>query len=230
MKNKNNIIPVSILTLIICAQMVMVPMAMAAGATLYGPIPCDNVDTAKFLITSRIFADDGKSSMCEYRDLKSPESDKIDYVDPKIPTASTGAPSATTPTTPSTAPATTPVVDPCAKGTDAEKATCKINQIFKLQDVKGTEQLKNLTAAVSSKKESTFSDVFATVINILSGVAVVMTFVGIVVAGGLFVFSEGEEGRITKARTIIIYTIVGDLIIAASYAIVKGITLIKPLQ
>lgn len=129
-----------------------------------------------------------------------------------------------------TAPAAAPA-DPCAAETsDANRAACrKINEIFKIQDVKGTEQLKNLTAAVSSKKESSFSDVFATIINILTGVAVVMTFVGIVVSGGYFVFSEGEEGRITKARTIIIFVIVGDLIIAASYAIVKGITLIKPL-
>ena len=173
--------------------------------------------------------------MCTYRDLKSPESDKIDYGDPKIPTT-TGAPSAATPQTSSTAGGTTapiaaPIVDPCATETsDANKATCKMNQIFKIQNVKGTEKLQDLTAAVSSKKESTFSDIFATVINILTGVAVVMTFVGIVVSGGLFVFSEGEEGRITKARTIIIFVIVGDLIIAASYAIVKGITLIKPLQ
>lgn len=106
----------------------------------------------------------------------------------------------------------------------------EIDKIFTIQDVKGVEQLKNLSTTVSSNKESNFSDLFAGIINILTGVAVVMTFVGIVAAGGFFVFSEGEEGRITKGRTIIIYTIVGDLIIAISYAVVKGITLIKPLQ
>ncbi len=134
---------------------------------------------------------------------------------------------------PAAAPAAAPTTenDPCKTAkSDADKAACrKINEIFKIQDVKGTEQLKNLTAAVSSKKESSISDVFATVINILTGVAVVMTFVGLVVSGGFFVFSEGEEGRITKAKTIILFVIIGDLIIAASYAIVKGITLIKPL-
>lgn len=106
----------------------------------------------------------------------------------------------------------------------------EIDKIFKIQDVKETGNLKTLSTAVTSNKESTFSDIFSSIIKILTGFAVVMTFVGIVVAGGLFVFSEGEESRTTKARTIIIYTIVGDLIIAASYAIVKGITLIKPLQ
>ncbi len=110
------------------------------------------------------------------------------------------------------------------------KASNEINKIFKIQEVKGTEQLQNLTKNVKSQKESNFSDLFSGVINIMTGVAVVMTFVGIVTAGGMFVFSEGEDGRVTKAKTIIIYTIVGDLIIAASYAIVKGITLIKPLS
>lgn len=105
----------------------------------------------------------------------------------------------------------------------------KIDEIFKVQEVKGTERLQDLSKQVTSNKEATYSDFFASIIKILTGVAVVMTFVGICVAGGIFVFSEGEEGRVTKARTIIVYTIVGDLIIAASYAIVKGITLIKPL-
>ncbi|MCX6734096.1 MAG: hypothetical protein NTX63_04805 [Candidatus Peregrinibacteria bacterium] len=117
-----------------------------------------------------------------------------------------------------------------ADATNDAAVKSQIDKIFTIQKVQGTEQLQNLSATVTSKKESTFSDIFASIINILTGVAVVMTFVGIVTAGGYFVFSEGEEGRITKARTIIIYTIVGDLIIAVSYAVVKGITLIKPLQ
>lgn len=113
---------------------------------------------------------------------------------------------------------------------DKDKEICKeINAIFKVQNVKGTENLQRLSERVTSNKEATYSDFFASIIKILTGVAVVMTFVGICVAGGIFVFSEGEEGRVTKARTIIVYTIIGDLIIAASYAIVKGITLIKPL-
>lgn len=117
-----------------------------------------------------------------------------------------------------------------ADATSDAAVKSEIDKIFTIQKVQGTEQLQNLSATVTSKKESTFSDIFAGIINILTGVAVVMTFVGIVTAGGYFVFSEGEEGRVTKARTIIIYTIVGDLIIAVSYAVVKGITLIKPLQ
>lgn len=122
----------------------------------------------------------------------------------------------------------TPTIALADAASDA-KVKGKIDEIFKVQNVKGTENLKKLSERVTSNKESTFSDFFASIIKILTGVAVVMTFVGICVAGGIFVFSEGEEGRVTKARTIIVYTIIGDLIIAASYAIVKGITLIKPL-
>ena len=109
-----------------------------------------------------------------------------------------------------------------------------IDQIFKIQDIQvngqpGNQPLKKLSQQVGSKQESTFADVFAGIIKILSGLAVVMTFIGAIVAGVIFLFSEGEEARTTKAKTILIYVAIGDLIIAASYAIVRGITYIKPL-
>lgn len=110
------------------------------------------------------------------------------------------------------------------------KTKDEIDKLFTIQNVKGTENIKQVAGQVQSNKEATYSDLFAGIIKILTGVAVIMTFVGITVAGGFFVFSEGEEPRITKARTILIYVIVGDLIIAVSYAVVKGITLIKPLS
>lgn len=106
----------------------------------------------------------------------------------------------------------------------------EIDKLFTIQKVTGTGNLQQVSGQVTSNQEASYSDLFAGIIKILTGVAVIMTFVGITVAGGFFVFSEGEEGRITKARTIIIYVIVGDLIIAVSYAVVKGITLIKPLS
>lgn len=125
--------------------------------------------------------------------------------------------------------------------TDKDTTTKKqIDEIFKIQkftvdDGKGNKEegnqaLKHLSSQVSSKQEYSFADVFASIIKILTGVAVVMTFVGAIVAGVIYMFSEGEESKTTKAKTIMIYIIIGDLIIAASYAIVRGITLIKPLS
>lgn len=121
------------------------------------------------------------------------------------------------------------------KATD-KSVTSEINKIFefkKFTDPKtrktGNQNLDTLRKSVTSQKEKSYSDFFGDFIKILTSVAVVMTFVGLIVAGGFFVFSEGEEGRVTKARTIMIYVIIGDLIIAVSYAVVKSITLIKPL-
>ena len=122
--------------------------------------------------------------------------------------------------------------------TQKDKATTsKIDEIFKIEtvkdkdgkEVKVNEQLKNLSNQVGSKKEYSFADVFGSIIRIMSGIAVVMTFVGAVVAGVMFLFSQGEEGQTSKAKSIMIYIIVGDLIIAASYLIVSGIASIKPL-
>ena len=115
---------------------------------------------------------------------------------------------------------------------DAVKSS--IDKIFKIEDIQvdgqpGNQPLKKLSHQVGSKQEATFAEVFAGIIKILSGLAVVMTFVGAIVAGVIFLFSEGEEARTTKAKTILIYVAIGDLIIAASYAIVRGITYIKPL-
>lgn len=111
----------------------------------------------------------------------------------------------------------------------------EIDEIFKIQKFQvdgkdGNQALQHLSSQVSSKQEYSFADVFASIIKILTGIAVVMTFVGAIVAGVMYIFSEGEESRTTKAKTIMIYIIIGDLIIAASYAIVRGITLIKPLS
>ncbi|MFA7277559.1 MAG: hypothetical protein WC101_01045 [Candidatus Gracilibacteria bacterium] len=109
-----------------------------------------------------------------------------------------------------------------------------IDKIFKVQNIQidgkdVNKNLKDLSKQVKSTQEGSFADVFAGIIKILSGVAVVMTFVGTVVAGVILVFSDGEEDKQTKAKTIIIYIAIGDVIIAASYAIVRAITLIKPL-
>lgn len=119
--------------------------------------------------------------------------------------------------------------------TPQDKTTSsEIDKIFKLENVHvngkpANEPLKKLSERIGSKQESGFADVFASVIRIFSGLAVVMTFVGAIVAGVIFVFSEGEESRTTKAKSILIYVIIGDLIIAASYAIIRAITYIKPL-
>jgi hypothetical protein len=50
-------------------------------------------------------------------------------------------------------------------------------------------------------------------------------FFGILVYGGiLWMFSDGEEKKITKARTMMFYAVAGLLIVLGAYAITKFIT------
>lgn len=106
----------------------------------------------------------------------------------------------------------------------------EINKLFEIKNFKGNENIKKVSERIKSEKESSYSDLFANVAKTLTGVAVIMTFVGITVSGVIYIFSEGEEGRVTKARSILLYVLLGDLIIAVSYAIIRAITLIKPLE
>lgn len=123
-------------------------------------------------------------------------------------------------------------LQPAAGGNFDDLSKQKIDKLFTIRGTSKVElnNLKKVSEQVGSTQEGGYADVFAAIVKTISGAAVIMTFVGIVVAGILFVFAQGEESRITKARTILIYIIVGDLIIAASYMIIRGITLIKPLS
>lgn len=124
---------------------------------------------------------------------------------------------------------------PCVGTDDASTKKC-LDAAFNIAKVQIGQQdpnktpLATLSDTVTSTKEFSFSDVFAAIIKIMTGLAVVMTFIGAIVAGVLLLFTNGEEENQTKAKTILIYIAIGDIIIAASYAIVRGITLIKPLN
>lgn len=131
---------------------------------------------------------------------------------------------------------------PAAPGTSAPNGSSNqsldkafstdINKYFKAVqsgDIKN-ENVANLAEKVSSTKEASFSDFFAAIAKILTGAAVLLTFIGFFVAGTMLVFAAANEQIMDKAKTIILYVIVGDVIIAASYAIVKGITMLQPLN
>lgn len=130
-----------------------------------------------------------------------------------------------TPAAPATsAPSSSPSLD--------QSYATDINKYFKVVqngDIKN-ENVANIASQVSSKKEASFSDLFASIAKILTGAAVLLTFIGFFVAGTMLVFAAAHEQIMDKAKTIILYVVVGDVIIAASYAIVKGITMLQPLS
>lgn len=119
---------------------------------------------------------------------------------------------------------------PSAANTTAGKQIDKLFQLEakKTSNAQGlTKNLDTVTKNVSSKKEATYSDLFSSVAKTLTGVAVVLTFIGICVAGGMLIFASANEQQTEHAKTIMIYVVVGDIIIAASYIIIRAITKIN---
>lgn len=109
--------------------------------------------------------------------------------------------------------------------------TTQIDRLFKRENLytDGQEKDKNLLKKLEgSKNETTFSDVYSGIAKLILGFATIMIFVGIVVAGAFLVMGQGEEGAVTKAKQIIMYIAIGVAILAASYAIVIGISRINP--
>ena len=105
--------------------------------------------------------------------------------------------------------------------------TKTLNEIFKIQELPNTNKnfLKELPKA---KDEVTYTDLYSSLAKIFLGVATLLTFVGLIVAGVMLVAGGSDEGTVTKARQIIMYIAIGILIMAAAYAIVTGITRLKP--
>ena len=66
--------------------------------------------------------------------------------------------------------------------------------------------------------------VLSGVIQLILGVTGSLAFVAFTVGGVMMVTSQGNEEQITKGKGVILYSVLALVIIAASYAIVLGIT------
>lgn len=65
------------------------------------------------------------------------------------------------------------------------------------------------------------SSLVATVINILSWIVGVIAVIMIIISGFTYVTSGGDSGKISTAKTTLIYAIVGIVIVAFAQAIVQ---------
>lgn len=72
--------------------------------------------------------------------------------------------------------------------------------------------------------EVTIEQAVATAIRTILGAAMLLTIVAIVVAALFYLKSQGRDEDLTKAKTIIVYLLIGLAIMAAAYGIVTGIT------
>lgn len=108
-----------------------------------------------------------------------------------------------------------------------------VDELFKIEKFKTSEGKQiNDTSLIEnlpqSQKEETYSDLFSSLTKIALGAATILVFVGLIVSGIMFVFAQGDETKLTNAKNVLVYMIIGVAIIAAAYAIVIGITNLTP--
>lgn len=77
---------------------------------------------------------------------------------------------------------------------------------------------------VSNLPSDSWQVVLSGVIQLILGITGSLAFIAFTVGGIMMVTSQGNEERITKGKTIILYSVLALIIIATSYAIVLGIT------
>ena len=73
-------------------------------------------------------------------------------------------------------------------------------------------------------KGDIMDDFIPQVIRLLMRFASLAVLVALVVSGALFVTAYGNEERITKAKNILYYTIIGFVFIALAFAFIKAVT------
>lgn len=114
----------------------------------------------------------------------------------------------------------------CAKDQVCENKVCKstINVLMPRpgKDEKIRKQYKE-TTAVSDLPDLASESLFASIIKSVLKVTMVLTIIAIVVAAVYYLQAQGKEEDLSKAKSIIIYLLIGIAIMASAYALVSGI-------
>ena len=69
-----------------------------------------------------------------------------------------------------------------------------------------------------------WTTILSQVISLILGITGSMAMVAFTVGGIFLVMAQGDEGKITKGKNILFWSIFALLVIAASYALVLGVT------
>ncbi len=80
------------------------------------------------------------------------------------------------------------------------------------------------TALVGKLPEVTLESAFTSIIKLILTWTTIFIITALVMAGVYYLKSRGQEEDITKAKTIIIYIIIGVTIMAAAYGVITGIS------
>ncbi len=85
----------------------------------------------------------------------------------------------------------------------------------------------NQINAVKNLPDVSLEGAVATFIKTLLGWSFIIALVAIVTAGIYYLVFEGEEEKVSKAKNMIVYLVIGMIIISAAYGIVSGLLRIK---
>jgi len=88
----------------------------------------------------------------------------------------------------------------------------------------GTDFLKGELSDSGITHTDTFSDLIIKYINFILPYITLSAFAGLVWSGFLYVTSYGDEEQISKAKTIIMWSIIGLLLVIVSFAVVRLFT------
>jgi len=86
------------------------------------------------------------------------------------------------------------------------------------------------TVQVSNLPEVTETAFITSIIKTILGAGILLTIIAIVVAGIYYMIARGDEEKLTKAKDILIYLVIGMVVMASAYGIISGLAQIKFLQ
>jgi len=88
--------------------------------------------------------------------------------------------------------------------------------------IPGTEKTKTVGGVEIKNplKYDTIEDLIKAIIRFLQALALIVTAIVIVAAGYFFVFSQGDPAKVTQARNMVIYALVGLAIILVAQGII----------
>lgn len=79
------------------------------------------------------------------------------------------------------------------------------------------------SAAIANLPEVTDTALITSVIKTALQLGMSLTIIAIVIAGFYYLTGRGEEDKVTKAKDILLYLVIGLIIMASAYGIITGI-------
>ena len=95
-----------------------------------------------------------------------------------------------------------------------------INDLLPSQGSGGNEEI----AAYNDLPDLSLAEFLSVGIRTILAWSMLLTIVALVVSGIFFLTAESKDEQIAKAKTIIVYLLIGLIIMASAYAIIVGLS------